>query len=544
MFSSFGSFLMMSMGGGSHPGFAAAAFGKSKVGAEFDDYTRRVIHHEQQAFREEGFRTCHDFWNQRKCKLYVRSPNDDHPYRMAHVVSWCHERGFLTTAAAMSSSSSSCWSVALQLLHFQVGDRVVIRECPKKHDGKEGIVLKILKHGKFKVKLDNDDLEFITVHPKHLEGVPTTYAVHRMNVHGGGTVQEPNSERTLISLEWVDAASPVLDLDEGTLRAICPTCRAVEPLHKAYDDDDSIVSHQQQQQHECPICMETTSCRILECNHVVCHVCWNQWRNSSSNVPVAPPEIPQDELQRTRDYNYQRLRQVLPHTLGGTASTRTDPPATLDCSTVVERAESHLEGLLECLLREEEGGSEEQGRVGLRQFWKRLLTCSIHVFLIESSVIFLTRRLSITALEIFLQVVHAREEEMTINLPIMFDSEDVQRGYIYSLKAKCCNQLGESHEEEFNYRAAVPWYERSLLYAQKRRLVMSPNDTSAKQAVSTQHCNLGLAQKRAGFLRKAKENYDTSLELHYSEDVARNKETLLEEMKEWTGTSGKLCPGC
>jgi hypothetical protein len=47
---------------------------------------------------------------------------------------------------------------------------------------------------------------------------------------------------------------------------------------------------------------------------------------------------------------------------------------------------------------------------------------------------------------------------------------------------------------------------------------------------------LGLAQKRSGFLRKAKENYDASLELHYSEDVARNKETLLEEMKQWTGS--------
>mmetsp|Transcript_28373 Transcript_28373/g.51393 ORF Transcript_28373/g.51393 Transcript_28373/m.51393 type:complete len:227 (+) Transcript_28373:742-1422(+) len=226
----------------------------------------------------------------------------------------------------------------------------------------------------------------------------------------------------------------------------------------------------------------------------------------------------------------------------------------------MERAESHfLEGLLECLLRDEEGGSEEQGRVGLRQFWKRMLTCPIHVFLMESSVTFFTRRLSITALEIFLQVVYARQEEMATNycLPmVVFDSNDVQqqhrrrrhnaRGYIYSLKAKCCNQLGESHEEECNYRAAIPWYERSLLYAQKRRLVMPPSndDTSAKRAVSTQHCNLGLAQKRAGFLRKAKENYDASLELHYSADVAKNKELLLEEMKEWTGTSGKLCPGC
>jgi hypothetical protein len=82
------------------------------------------------------------------------------------------------------------------------------------------------------------------------------------------------------------------------------------------------------------------------------------------------------------------------HTLGGTATTLTDSPATLE--SAVERAERHLEGLLQCLLQEEEGGSDDQGRVGrLRQFWKRILTCLVHVFLMESSVTFLVRRLSI-----------------------------------------------------------------------------------------------------------------------------------------------------
>ena len=167
-------------------------------------------------------------------------------YRMAHVVSWCHEHN------VDFWSCSSCWSVDIQLSHFQVGDRVVIQDCPKKHHGKEGIVLKILKMEKSKSSSIMTTTRLFgiyttTVHPQHLEGVTTTYAVHRMNVHGGGTVKELHSDSdTLISLEWVDAASPVIDLDEGTLRAICPTCRAVEPLHKAYDDDDdddSIDSH-------------------------------------------------------------------------------------------------------------------------------------------------------------------------------------------------------------------------------------------------------------------------------------------------------------
>jgi hypothetical protein len=79
--------------------------------------------------------------------------------------------------------------------------------------------------------------------------------------------------------------------------------------------------------------------------------------------------------------------------------------------------------------------------------------------------------------------------------------------FIPSRQSKCCNQLGESHEEEFNYRAAVPWYERSLLYAQKRqRLVMSssssPNDdtTCAKRLVSTQALQFGIGAKAFGIL--------------------------------------------
>jgi hypothetical protein len=178
---------------------------------------------------------------------------------------------------------------------------------PKKQHGKEGIMVKeMLKNGnKVKVKLDNDLLEFITVDPKYLEGVTTTYAVHRMHVRGGGIIKEGNSD-TLISLEWVDAASPFLDLDEGILRAVCPTCRAVEPLHKAYDDDadDSLFVNNKN---------NTSVPLVWKLPPPV--VFWNAITPFDMSVGisgeillptcflVAPSELSQDELQRTRDYN-------------------------------------------------------------------------------------------------------------------------------------------------------------------------------------------------------------------------------------------------
>lgn len=105
-----------------------------------------------------------------------------------------------------------------------------------------------------------------------------------------------------------------------------------------------------------------------------------------------------------------------------------------------------------------------------------------------------------------------------------------------------CTRLGEKYEEVKNYRYSIPWYERSLAHAIKKCKV-APSAISEK-ILSQQHCNLGLAQKRVGFLSAALENYNKSLQVEPGGTALGNRSKLLREMKEWTGSSGKLTPGC
>lgn len=514
MFASFGQFIMMSMS-------ASMGMAGSDCGQDFDDYTRRVVH---EPFENGASRSTESLWKNRKFRLYQNSTD----FRVGKVISW--------TQARHTFLPLSFWKVTLEMDTMGSGDSVVIQGLPKKHDGKKGIIIKTLPNGKFKVKLDDNDLTFVTVKREHLKTGTTTFTVNRMNIDGGGTLKDPETG-FLVSLEWLDPASPSIDLDEGILRAVCPTCRAVEPLLKAYDDEAE-TNHADDQ--ECPICMESTTCRTLTCSHDVCHECWQKWRNSSPNIPVAAPEMNPDRLQRERDVNFQRVRAFLPHTMGGTGSKPSDTQATW--KHICERADERIDGILESLVRD-----DGNGREGLVDFWKRMLSCSIHVFCMEACISFLVRRLTIPAMEILLQVSEERSDEISSGLQQMFpnDHGNSSLEYIYSMKAKFCNQLGMLQEEEDSYRAAIPWYTRSVYFAKKRlEADTQHNEANCKLALSAQHCNLGLAQKRAGFYNKAMENYDISLGLRHNEDVEKNKETLETEMKQWTGSSGKLTPGC
>jgi hypothetical protein len=62
--------------------------------------------------------------------------------------------------------------------------------------------------------------------------------------------------------------------------------------------------------------------------------------------------------------------------------------------------------------------------------------------------------------------------------------------------------------------------------------------------LASMYCNLGLAQKHCGHLSLALENYNASLEIMNQDGVHKNRETLRREMKQWTGSSGTLTPGC
>jgi hypothetical protein len=131
-----------------------------------------------------------------------------------------------------------------------------------------------------------------------------------------------------------------------------------------------------------------------------------------------------------------------------------------------------------------------------------------------------------------IRVLEERSDELIASLEtvdgLLKRPSESERGYMYFffLKAKCCSNqlLGESsHQEEFKHRAAVAYMvrTRSLWYAPKRQMTghVSPNDTTVvpnEQSVVHSIANLGLAQKRAGSLSKAKERITmrASFELH------------------------------
>jgi hypothetical protein len=130
-----------------------------------------------------------------------------------------------------------------------------------------------------------------------------------MNSEGGGMLKCEGSVH-LISLEWIDPVEPVIDLDEGVLKALCPTCHSKEPPFAAYNDAET------QKEDECPACLEKNSCRVLQCSHSVCHDCWKQWSNTSITISVVEPQISPQELLVKRKKNYDKLQAILTPVLG------------------------------------------------------------------------------------------------------------------------------------------------------------------------------------------------------------------------------------
>jgi len=534
---SFGTAGLMLIGSG-HISFAVGANGqvmsiadslKSECGQDFDEYVLRAL---EEPFPYSGMmpasRDVDNLWEGRRLRLY----SGKNKYREGKVISWMQ-----------NNTGPFCritfWHVNIEMDAVNVGDTVVVvgLESEPQHDGKKGRIFKFLQdEGLYKVKLDNETI--IAIKPQNIKPAATTYRVNRMNIDGGGTLFPSNgSRRRLLSLEWLEPALPSIDLDEGVLKANCPTCRAVEPTLAAYDDAPT------EKQEECPICMDTKTCRTLQCRHEVCHDCWIKWRNAGGSIPVPPPDIDADELQKERDANFQKLRAFLPHTLGGTGSKPSDSEETI--LQAHQKFGERVDDILTRLIVEDEENEEE----GFSRLWRNLMKCSIHLWCINQTFELLIDALPPPTLEILLRVTEERSDEIYSGFKHMLGdagpTEGLGKAYAHSLCCLCCNKIGEQYEEGENCRGAIPWYERSVLHARKRMLFDDPeNAPTCKKSLGTQLCNLGLAQKRAGFLSAALESYDASVEIFDGGYTAGNRQALLGEMKEWTGSSKKLTPGC
>ena len=535
--SSFGDGTMrFSMGGDS---FAFGANGQvmsvgdslhSECGTDFDEYVRRAL---EEPFPYDSMmpasRSIDNLWKNRRLRLY----SDKNKFREGKVVSWSqYNMG--------PFARTTLWNIDIEMDSFGAGDTVSVDglKVAKEHNGKEGTIVKFLEsEGRYRVELCDDEQTPIAIKPENLKTAATTYYVNRMNIDGGGTLKLIGERPgRLISLEWLEPACPQIDLDEGALKANCPVCRAIEPPLAAYDDAPT------EKQDECPICLETKTCRTLQCRHEVCTDCWNKWRNSTSTIPVPPPQMDPDEVQKQRQANSQEVIGLLPHTMGGTATHADDVDETVEAA--FRKFCQCVDELYKDLTEDAKGGEE-----GLCHFWQKLTTCAPQFFCLDSFITVFPKDLPIPALEILILVAEEREDEIVAAYNVIDSGQcnkEVYKSVVQMLILVCCNRIGELYEEVRNYRGAIPWYERSVLHAQKR--VQGDNREGnvegCKHTLCAQHCNLGLAQKHAALFSEALKNYDKSLQLSPKRDVIENRKTLLREMKEWTGTSGKLTPGC
>ena len=521
----------------------------SNCGDEFDNYVNRVLD-EPFPFGplDETSRTLDDLWKNRRFRLY-QSPNQT---REGKVIGW-----------KQSSSGPFCgttrWEVSVEMDQFDAGDTVVIQDLPKAHKGKRGEVLKRIAGGKLKIKLEEDELQFVTVLEKHLKSAPTNWRINRMNVHGGGTLKRCGifENEELVSLEWLDPPSPVIHLNEVSKQVTCPTCRAIEPTQQAYSDNDENDSANGKDEKckdlsFCPICTENKPCRTLQCNHHFCHDCWRQWRKpATSEIPwsVSVPILAEDKVQRERDRSFQRWRARLPHTQGGTATKATGRRKSTDAEIyqAIEDVRMSIGSFLQDLDDAVESGGEE----GLVYFWEQLLLVSVHVLCIAYAMNELVSDLSsIAAVEIVMQVVESRTREIC-NYPELVQIKLSPEAFVQYLYCLCCNRIGELYESSENFQSAIHWYERSVMYATTMvELEKNSSDEAKAQCVgqlSAQYNNLGLAQKKAGLLSQALASNNTAIEKSNPVPLPktqRNLEALKSEIEEWTGTSGKLTPGC
>ena len=580
---------------------------KSECGVDFDEYVKRTIDvdgpYPYRRF-ERTIRIINNLWKDRKLRLYT-SPTE---YKEGTVVSWHQQNdGF---------SNQTEWWIAIKFSgSLQVGDTAIIEVNDdddnntklSNYNGKKCKIVKCLANNKYKVipLNDSEGLKFLTIKQDNLQKI-TEFSVVRMNVNGGGILKNDDGEGEEdddsndaddsddldLSLEWIDPASPTINLHEDKImnaNATCPTCRAVEPTMIAFDDNNDTTKVSK---YTCPICTEMSLCRTLQCGHRICTHCWIQWRSKGkSKIPssVVAPIIEERTLQMERDRNFQKLRAIAPHTLGGTATRpsggwlRGSTKESVDEAKerYLEKMKSILETLIEIL---EDIHTEEQEGQALSKFWRELMTTPIQIFC-HYIISTIDHIYSYEVLEILMHVVEVRCDEICSalqhSLPsnaqgdittkdtdtdttttngntLEYLSEPVARSFVQRLLSSCCEQMARRYDENNkDPHYVIHWWERSILHTQKMvDNIGLPGQYSKYGLLSRRYTKLGLAQQEAGYLLQAKESFNKSLEClttHIIEDrevrvdltnlVYDYKSEVEEQIQSWIGTSGRLTPG-
>lgn len=422
----------------------------SECGDDFDEYVRRIVGPMPRGAEERAIK---DLWAGRRSKLHLNGK-----WKKASVLEW---RQWKVNPKLHLTE----WSVTFELTTVDERSQVA---------------------------------------PSAMTHSTITLRVNRMNIKGGGTLyQDDNNDGdgiSLVSLEWLDTASPPVNLEEGVLVYKCPYCRCVESVVDAHDQAD------QTNIDECPVCLEVQECRVLGCGHCVCHTCWSSYRQAAANIGVHLDPFNADELFEQRMKQDEMFSTKL---LNGEA-----------------KRGNLFAGLVERTLSEEKPDA-------LAHFWKELMVVSVATFFYSDFKPVICK-LPISAIKIFLQVLDARKNELFVILNGVHQGG--MKEFVSSMSFFCCDVIAEKYRQDGRNRYALPWSQLALFHARQAR---------SRTLLAAAHVFLGSTQQSVGMLREASDTYDSSLGLGSSAgDVWKYREDLLREIEQWTGSSGKLTPGC
>jgi transcription elongation factor Elf1 len=472
------------------------SFQRSYCGEEFDDYVFQALENSF-PFSPVGAssRELPDLWKNRRFKLHYRGK-----WREGRV---CGFRQYNPTESTMET----CWQMDVQLDTIEPGDQVelklvgVAKRTTRLHE--DGTV-------KITTKNDGESTEYTIKPSESSDGIELATPrmklhVHRMNVEGGGTFKfdRQNENEPLLSLEWLEPASPSVNLFEKIVTFDCPICRAKEPVMAAFEPAAKTTRA------ECPVCMETTKCRVLSCGHSVCEDCWGSCRLAATSVRLELEDLNESDVKKERAKRDRLFKKK--RSRDGPRNDFAEKFEELVWAIARADTISGLEALRWELM------VENPVLWAVEDVFKRFVD------------------LPIEALQVILHVIESRKDQMS------FMDHGRKVDYYGDAAHFCCYFIAKEFRQRHNYRGAVPWAELSVFYAlhshggtEAANLAEAYSFTSQIYAVADMlTMSLNEFDKCARLIGgNAEEN---------GENMAR--EMIRDAMKDWTGSSGKITPG-
>lgn len=527
-----------------HNGQARPDYHNASCGGHFNQYVKH--------FRTSDFPYCHytggseehtDLWSGRtlKLKLHKDAPH----WRMAKVESFLE---WLTGPYCPEAN----WTITVRFtdvkdgegnppVSFAIGDIVEIHglQGAKQHNGKEAAVASFVEEtGRYCVQYKDTKRrhQTIGVKPCNLKHVEVMeFDVCRCNVEGGGTLNLKidhlgRGSKHLISFEWLEEATPQLKMNGDCWCVTCPTCRAVT---KSFDtvNGDHLVDHLVGM--ECPICMEAKNCMpIGTCGHFICRDCCNALKTKPDgsfffHLEKVQVNISPEKLNKKRDAMFHCCNapptndEVMRH-LGEAFP---DTPDDDDLDELVALKEWFLVHPLHLwiglpVLQKIVGMFELNAAEILAEYVESLRGTDLFNRFVQLSKALYTQK------GICIAGIDANRER---HLMLLNDPDQYHNLIMLNLT----EWMGLKYEEVGDYRRAIGWYEKNIVYPTKM-VVFGYLPTAMRSSLS----NLGLAQKKDGMFESAKRNYDEALTYAYGPEVRLNIMGLQNELEQWTGTGG------